>query len=293
MGGAALRAVALADGIGRLAEDGAVEVLEAGAASLPELLSQGAGLAPLRGAPVRDRRTLGRCALGSVVRPGSAIWGIGMNYRSKQLATGRATPEHPVFFLKAPSALGAPGAPVVLPERAPACVDYEGEIAVLLARPLFEASPLEALEALAGVAVANDLTARDVMRETKTPSLAKTFPGFAQLGAVLAEPDALGGIEAIEIRTRVNGELRQDDTGAGMLLDVGALLSLLSRYVRLEAGDVVLTGTPAGTGDETGTYLRPGDVVEVTLAGLPPLETTLVGIASEPAPAPLGAPRAR
>jgi 2-keto-4-pentenoate hydratase/2-oxohepta-3-ene-1,7-dioic acid hydratase in catechol pathway len=83
----------------------------------------------------------------------------------------------------------------------------------------------------------------------------------------------------------VNGELRQHDHGAGMLLGVGELLALLSRYVELRPGDVVLTGTPAGTGDETKTYLAAGDVVEVVVADLPPMRTS-VSAAAERAAAP-------
>ncbi|MBO0732617.1 MAG: fumarylacetoacetate hydrolase family protein, partial [Acidimicrobiaceae bacterium] len=104
-----------------------------------------------------------------------------------------------------------------------------------------------------------------------SPSLAKSFPGFAQFGVTVAAPEVLGGFERIGLQTTVNGEVRQQDTGGGMIVPVGELLALISRYTLLRPGDVVLTGTPAGTGDERGCYLAPGDVIEVTVGDLPAL----------------------
>jgi len=263
-----VRLVSLADGVGRLEDDGTVAVLDIPYPGLSDLLADGTPLSSLSGAPARSRMPYGE-QLESPVGPASAVWGIGLNYRSKQLATGRDLPEHPTLFVKAPGALD--GVRIPLPSQAPQCVDYEGELAVIVGSHLLDASPSAARDAVAAVMAANDVTARDVMRATGSPSLAKSFPGFAQFGATVADPEALGGYENIQLQTTVNGEIRQQDTSGGMILPVGELLALISHYTLLRPGDVVLTGTPAGTGDERGCYLAPGDVVEVTVADLPPL----------------------
>ncbi|MGH9088479.1 MAG: fumarylacetoacetate hydrolase family protein [Acidimicrobiales bacterium] len=277
-----MRYLALEGGIGRLEDDGTVAVLGAGT-TLAVYLEAGGRLADLAGVAVVDRTPLDGLALGPVTLPAATTWGIGLNYRSKQEATGRSLPDRPTLFSKAASACPRPGGPIRIPPTAPACVDYEGEIAVVLQSPLFDSSPQEAAAAVGAVAAANDVTARDVMRETGNPSLAKSFPGFGQLGSAVIDPAESGGFDAISLRTSVNGGERQSDTGAGMILPVGDLLSLLSRHVLLRPGDVVLTGTPAGTGDETKTYLGPGDVVEVAIAGLPALRSPVVdGRAGQP-----------
>lgn len=270
-----MRYVALERGVGRLEDGGAVGVLDA-PTTLAYHLAAGGRLSEFDTATVIDHLRLDEVALAPPVGPGAMTWGIGLNYRSKQKATGRDLPDRPTLFAKAASATAPPGGAIRIPASAPDCVDYEGEIAVILSAPLFEAGPDEAVAAVGAVAAANDVTARDVMRATGNPSLAKSYPGFGQLGSAVLDPAAAGGFETLTLTTRVNGELRQSDSGAGLIYSVGALLSLLSRHVLLRPGDVVLTGTPAGTGDETKTYLAGGDAVEVEVAGMPALRSLVV-----------------
>jgi 2-keto-4-pentenoate hydratase/2-oxohepta-3-ene-1,7-dioic acid hydratase in catechol pathway len=271
--------LALAGGIGRVEEDGTVALLALDAPSLAAHLAAGGTLADLARAPARERVASEQVARASLVGSSATVWGIGLNYHSKQRATGRKLPEHPVLFAKAPSALAQPGEPVVVPQAAPSCVDYEGEIAVVVGAPLFEADARAAEAAVAAVAAANDVTARDVMRHTGSPTLAKSFPSFGQLASEFFEPSELGGLGAVTVETHVNGELRQRDRADGMILPVGELLALLSRYVVLRPGDVVLTGTPAGTGEDLGAYLVPGDVVEVSIGGREPLRSEVAELA--------------
>lgn len=265
--------MALAGGVGRLEDDGTVAVLDQPYPGLAELLADGASLADVAAAPARLRLPYGE-NLTSPLGTGTAVWGIGLNYSSKQAATGRGLPEHPVLFLKAPSA--STGTTIPVPWRAPDRVDYEGEIAVVIGRHVVDAPAPVALRSVAGVIAANDVTARDVMRNTGSPSLAKSFPGFGQFGPVLADPECIGGWEGMELRTFVNGDLQQQDVSSGMILAVGDLLSLISRYAALRPGDIVLTGTPAGTGEERGRYLSSGDVVEVVIGHLPALCSRVV-----------------
>lgn len=272
-----MRYLALQTGIGRLEADGSVAVLDS-PFSLADHLASGGSLRELESLAVRDRRELAQTEPGRLAGDRTSLWGIGLNYRSKQIATGRDLPESPTLFLKASSAIANAGEPVRLPTAAPDCVDYEGEIAVVVGTALFEATENEAEKAVSAIAAANDVTARDVMRVTRNATLAKSFPSFGQLGTAVVDPVVLGGIGAVELTTRVNGELRQSDSGEGLIMGVGELLSLLSHHAALRPGDIVLTGTPAGTGEETATYLSPGDVVEVAVSDLPPLRSAVVGI---------------
>jgi 2-keto-4-pentenoate hydratase/2-oxohepta-3-ene-1,7-dioic acid hydratase in catechol pathway len=156
-------------------------------------------------------------------------------------------------------------------------MDYEGEIAVVVGRRLYRAQPDEVWPAVAGITAGNDLTARDVMRATGAPVLAKSFPGFSPLGASLVTPDELPDRDRIGVRTLVNGELRQDDDSSGMIFLIPDLLARLSYYVALEPGDVVLTGTPAGTGQDRHCFLAVGDEIRVEVDSVLPLVTTVVG----------------
>lgn len=271
-----MRYLALERGIGRLEADGSVAVLDADM-SLAQHLASGGRLGGLETIGVIRRCELRDAPLGSLAGTTTSIWGIGLNYRSKQVATGRSLPDFPTLFLKAPSAIAAPGEPISLPSAAPDCVDYEGEIAVVVGERLFEATEQQAASAVSAITAANDVTARDVLRNTGSPSLAKSFPSFCQLGSAAVDPAVLGGIGAVELTTRVNGDLRQSDRGNGLLMGVGELLALISKHAVLSPGDIVLTGSPAGTGDETASYLAPGDVVEVTIADLPALRSEVVG----------------
>ena len=265
-----MRVVALRGGIGRLDPDGTIAELDQPCPSLRSLLRLGHSLDALSSSTVRRRWPIDEAPLAPAVDEGATIFGVGLNYLSKQLATGRTPPDEPVLFIKAASSLGMPGEPVTLP-AASDCIDYEGEIAAIIGTAVFEAEADTAIRAVAGVATANDVTARDVMRRTGNPSLAKSFPGFGQVGSFIGSLESMGGPDAIDLRVTVNGVVRQTDCSAGMLLSIGSLIALISRYVALRPGDIVLTGTPAGTGDEEQRYLVAGDLVEVAVGDLPVL----------------------
>ncbi len=231
---------------------------------------------------------LGRVPLASATlvrplgRPG-AVWGVGLNYHSKAQQTGRGLPAEPILYLAAPSGVLSPTDEVRLPEGVEE-PDYEGEIAVVVGRRLFECAPADVWPAIAGITTANDMTARDVMRTTGTPVLAKSFPGFTPLGPSIGEVGDFPARDAIGVRTWLNGMAVQQDTSAGMIFPVDELISRLSHYASLEPGDVVLTGTPAGTGQDRREFLKSGDEVRIEVDGLLPLVTRFRG-ASDPRPA--------
>jgi 2-keto-4-pentenoate hydratase/2-oxohepta-3-ene-1,7-dioic acid hydratase in catechol pathway len=179
-----------------------------------------------------------------------------------------AVPTEPLLFLKAPSALLGPGAPIVLPPESQQ-VEFEGEIAVVLARRLRRASEAEAADAVLGVTATCDVTARDLQKRDATFARAKGFDTFCPLGpGVLVAPD----LENLSVVTRVNGTERQRGTTAEMVFGIAYLLAYTSRVMTLEPGDVILSGTPAGVGP-----LAPGDQVEVEVSGVGVLRNPVEG----------------
>jgi 2-keto-4-pentenoate hydratase/2-oxohepta-3-ene-1,7-dioic acid hydratase in catechol pathway len=268
-----MQVVTTQSGLGRI-EDGAVALLDTAFPHAGAAIEQDGSLQSLASCAVRRRIPLDQATIVAPLGRPRAVWGVGLNYVSKAARAGRGLPEQPILYLAASSAVLAPGAQVVIP-RAATEPDYEGEIAVVVGRRLYEASESEIWPAIAGITAANDMTARDVMRTTAVPALAKSYPGFTPLGASIRTPDDLADRDAIRVRTRVNGELVQDDTSAGMIFAVTDLLSRLSWFAALEPGDVVLTGTPAGTGQDRACFLADGDEVRVEVDGVLPLVTRI------------------
>ncbi|HKX16477.1 MAG TPA: fumarylacetoacetate hydrolase family protein [bacterium] len=201
----------------------------------------------------------------------------GLNAPVKQ----RSAPE---IFIKPVTTIVGPEASIRLPGPICTAVDYEGELAAVIGRTAKNVSPDRALDFVAGYANFNDVSGRrltvDVPRE-ETPrsryfdwSNGKWFDTFGPLGPYLVA-DEIADPQALPVQTRVNGETRQDGTTADMIWTVAELVAWISRFVTLEPGDVVATGTPSGVGSSTGTFLRPGDTVEVEVGGLGVLRNTV------------------
>lgn len=185
----------------------------------------------------------GEAGLLAPVVPGKIV-GIGRNYREHAAELGNPMPEEPLIFLKSPSSVVGPGAPVVLPPES-GRVEFEGEIAAVVRRRLRRATEAEARQGILGVTCALDVTARDLQRQDATFARGKSFDTFCPLGpAVLVEPD----LEALGLLTRLDGEERQRGRTADMAWGIVALAAYVSRFITLEPGDVILTGTPSGVG---------------------------------------------
>lgn len=270
-----METIATTHGLARVEGD-ELAILDLPYANVGELLRDGGSLAMVDGAGVSRRLPLSR--LPEVVRaplPTGTVWGVGLNYRAKAAVTGRALPEFPILFIKPPTALAAPGDPVGVPAGRSNQVDYEAEVGVVIGRSLHDVAPEQAWDHVAGIVTANDFTCRDVMSATRTPLLAKGFPGFAPLGPSVLPLAEVPDRDDIPVASWVNGEERQRSSTRDLIFPVAELLSIISRYGRLEPGDVVLTGTPPGTGQDLGTYLAPGDVVTVQIGDLVRLVTTV------------------
>lgn len=204
-----------------------------------------------------------------IARPGAVVC-IGMNYAAHAAESGSAPPEQPVVFLKHPNTVAGPDDDVPLPAHA-GKLDWEVELAIVIGRPAWNlGSRGEALACVAGVTVADDLSERAWQLEVSGGqwSKGKCAPGSTPLGPVLVTADELD-LGALRLRSRVNGEPRQDSSTADLIFDVPTIVQDLSRYMRLDPGDLVLTGTPEGVAlSGRFPYLADGDVVEIEIDGI-------------------------
>ena len=269
-----VRVVTTTHGVGRL-EGTVVSLIDTPFRHVGDALAVAGALECLELAPIRGELALDDCELLPPLGSPCAVWGVGLNYHSKATATGRSVPTEPILYLSASSACAPADGTVRIPVEQTLEMDYEGEIAVVVGRRMYQAGAGGVWACVAGVTAANDMSARDVMRETGSPTLAKSFPGFNPIGMSLSTLDEFANPDCIAVRTYVNDVLQQDDTSAGMIFGVPELLARLSWYAALEPGDVVLTGTPAGTGEDRRRFLVAGDVVRVEVESILPLITTI------------------
>ncbi|MEI8342190.1 MAG: fumarylacetoacetate hydrolase family protein, partial [Verrucomicrobiota bacterium] len=181
----------------------------------------------------------------------SVLLCAGLNYRRHAEETGARIPKFPVLFMKMPGAVQNPADPIVLPRHLRSDeVDYEGELAVVIARPCKNVSRVNALDYVLGYTCANDVSARDwqLHRSGSQWCRAKSFDTFAPLGPRIVTPDEIPDPGALKIRTLLNGTAMQDWNTNDMIFDVASLIEFLSGSTTLPAGAVILTGTPHGVG---------------------------------------------
>jgi 2-keto-4-pentenoate hydratase/2-oxohepta-3-ene-1,7-dioic acid hydratase in catechol pathway len=196
--------------------------------------------------------------------------GIGLNYRSHAEESELAIPDVPVVFAKFSSSLIGHGAEIVIP-REETRPDYEGELAVVIGRPIYRADAEEARAAVGGIAAINDVSGRRAQLETplRQFTLGKSFDTFSPFGPCIASADGID-LADIDLRTTVSGEVMQDANTGDLIFSVVELIEYLSRGVTLEPGDVIATGTPSGVGDSRSPkrYLHEGDTVEIYVEGV-------------------------
>ncbi|ONI92016.1 2-hydroxyhepta-2,4-diene-1,7-dioate isomerase [Saccharothrix sp. ALI-22-I] len=205
-----------------------------------------------------------------VARPGKVVC-IGLNYADHAAETATPPPAEPVVFMKAANTVVGPDDAVLIP-RDSVKTDYEIELAIVIGRTArYLDSPDDADGVIAGYAIADDVTERAFQHERGGQwDKGKSCETFNPLGPWLVTPDEAGDPQGLAMRLRVNGELRQDGHTKNMIFGVRHVVWYLSRFMVLEPGDVINTGTPAGVafGANDFPYLRAGDVVEVEIDGL-------------------------
>jgi 2-keto-4-pentenoate hydratase/2-oxohepta-3-ene-1,7-dioic acid hydratase in catechol pathway len=197
---------------------------------------------------------------------------IGLNYHDHAAETGAEPPAEPVVFMKAPDTVVGPDDTVLVP-RGSTKTDWEVELAVVIGRELrYAADHAEAMAAVAGYAIAHDVSEREFQIERGGQwDKGKNCETFNPLGPWLVTADEVPDPQALALKLWVNGELKQDGSTARQIFPVAEVVRYLSHFMTLYPGDVINTGTPAGVAmghPEPKPYLRPGDVVELSVEGL-------------------------
>jgi 2-keto-4-pentenoate hydratase/2-oxohepta-3-ene-1,7-dioic acid hydratase in catechol pathway len=210
-----------------------------------------------------------------IPRPGKIVC-VGLNYRDHAEEQGAALPAAPLLFAKFTTSLIGPGEAIVIPPAVQEC-DYEGELGVVIGTTVRRVSRENAFEAVAGYVVANDVTARDLQRSDRQFTRGKSPDTFCPVGPMVPAsmvPDP----HALPIRTVVSGETLQDSSTANLIFGIDEIISYASQTSTLEAGDLILTGTPAGVGvyRQPQRLLRPGDTVTIQIDGVGELTNPVV-----------------
>lgn len=214
--------------------------------------------------------------LPAVLNPSKVI-AIGLNYRDHCKEQGLPEPEFPTVFAKYPSSLTGHRTEVRYP-KATSALDYEAELGIVIGKIAQNVTVDDAAGHIAGYAIVNDLTARDLQKLEKQFVRAKSFDGFAPCGPYLVPARNVPDPMKLAIRLWVNDELRQSSSTSEMVFGVNQLVSHLSQGATLLPGDLIITGTPAGVGfyREPQGLLKPGDRVRIELDGLGVLENAIV-----------------
>ena len=232
------------------------------------------------------------------VRPRTIVC-AGNNYRRHAAEMNTPLPSRPAGFLKAPSALNGPDAPIVLPPAptVASTIDYEGEVCVVIGRAAYRVAESEALAYVGGYTCANDVSARNDVRAMfdwlRDPGaialeafanpqdvvlLGKQYPTFFPLGPCITTSDEIPDVAALHLTTRVDGEVRQSESASDLVFGVAQMVAYWSRYYALEPGDVISTGSPSGVALSfvPPRFLRAGSVVEVEISGIGVLRNPVV-----------------
>lgn len=213
-----------------------------------------------------------------VVRPGKVL-GIGLNYRDHAAETGRPAPAEPMFFNKFATSLVGHGQPIVHPgPDITSQLDFEAELAVVIGRPARHVAEDNAMDYVFGYTIMNDVSARDLQYRDGQFVKGKALDTFGPIGPWIVTADELPDPQVLGVSLTLNGQTMQRGNTADMIFPVARLVAYLSRFMTLEPGDVIATGTPAGVGTarRPPVFLQPGDVVVIEVEGIGRLENPVV-----------------
>lgn len=202
---------------------------------------------------------------------------IGLNYSDHAAETGQPIPKFPIVFSKYSNTVIATGENIVLP-RVSNEVDYEAELGFVIGKTARHVSAANALEYIAGYMPINDVSARDYQTRISQWTMGKTFDTFAPMGPALVTSDEVGDPGNLAINLTINGETLQNSNTNKLIFGVPQLVEALTEVMTLQPGDVVSTGTPPGVGMARNPkrYMRPGDVVNITIEKLGTLSNPVV-----------------
>lgn len=216
------------------------------------------------------------CLEAPIRRPGKFL-GVGLNYADHVAEAGIDTPAHPTIFNKQSTCVTGPRDPIHLP-RASHVLDYEGELAFVVGRRCRHVSREDAADVIAGYTIVNDATVRDWQLRIPTWTIGKSFDTHGPMGPWIVTSDEIRDPHQLDLRTWVNGELRQESNTKQLIFDCFTLVEHLSTAFTLEPGDVIATGTPSGVGIamKPPQLLVNGDVVRIAIEGIGEIENPVV-----------------
>ena len=208
--------------------------------------------------------------------PGKLVC-VGLNYRSHSDKVDLKRAPTPILFSKFADALVPAGTDVELPEWETS-YDYEAELVIVMGKTAWNVSEDKALDYVFGFTAGNDFSCREPQLRTSQWLIGKTMPGFGPCGPCIATRDDFGLEKGKRIKSYVNGELRQDGNTEDMIFSCAEIVSYASKYIRLEPGDLIFTGTPGGVvlEKEEKNYLKKGDTVDVVIEGIGTLTNRMV-----------------
>jgi acylpyruvate hydrolase len=211
-----------------------------------------------------------------VPRPGKLIC-VGLNYRDHAEEAGQKIPTEPTLFSKAASCVIGPGEAIRLP-KVSKDIDYEAEFAVVIGKRAKEVPAAKALEYVAGYTIVNDVSARDFQRRTSQWMAGKNFDTFAPMGPHIVLKDEIADPHTLDISLEINGRRLQNSNTKNLIFGVEALIADITRFLTLEPGDVISTGTPGGVGfvRKPPVFLQAGDRVKIEVAKIGALENPVV-----------------
>ena len=213
-----------------------------------------------------------------VARPCNFI-AVGLNFADHAAETGAPIPKEPILFNKAPNCIVGPNDTVMLP-KASEKSDWEVELAIVIGARTAYVNEKEAMDHVAGFCVCNDVSERAFQTERGGQWMkGKGCATFGPLGPWLVTPDEIADVQALDMWLDVNGRRMQTGSTATMIFNVVQIVSYISHFMVLEAGDVITTGTPPGVGlgMKPPVFLKPGDVMSLGIAGLGDQKQTVVG----------------
>ena len=247
------------------------------------LLTAGSGAldAAKRAAQTATKIPLAQVKLEAPVRRPPEFLAVGLNYADHIAETGMATPAFPIFFNKQSSCVNAPYDPIHLP-RASEALDYEGELGFVIGRRCRHVPRDRAREVIAGYFIVNDVSVRDWQRRAQTMTLGKSFDTHGPIGPWIVTPDEIGDPHSLELKTFVNGELRQHSNTKHLIFNCYEQIEILSTVFTLEPGTLISTGTPSGVAAamKPPQWLKAGDVVRIEIERIGHIEHRVI---AEPA----------
>ena len=209
--------------------------------------------------------------LAPIPRTPKNILCVGKNYNEHAIEMGEEkAPENILVFTKSPTAIAADEATLPVHANKTDKLDYEGELAIVIGKRGQNIPKALAFDYIFGYTIGNDLSARDVQYRHGQYFLGKSLDGTCPLGPYLVSKDEIPDPQNLSIVTKVNGEIRQNSSTKHMMFPVADIISIVSQYVTLEPGDIILTGTPEGVGKGMNPpqYLKAGDEVKVSIEGI-------------------------